>query len=77
MEMRARRDHFIVIFLSFFVLVTGFFVSQSMFAAALSMVAVVGLLAALLVASCLTAVQPHLRVAGAARARGRRARALR
>jgi transglutaminase-like putative cysteine protease len=48
MEMRARRDHFVVIFLSFFVLVTGFFESQSMFAAALSMIAVVGLLAALL-----------------------------
>ena len=48
MEMRARRDHFIVIFLSFFVLVTGFFESQSIFAAALSLIAVTGLLTALL-----------------------------
>jgi len=48
MEMRARRDHFVVIFLCFFILVTGFFDSQSIASAAVSLLAVVGLLAALL-----------------------------
>ena len=48
MEMRARRDHFVVIFLCFFILVTGFFESQSILTAAASLLAVVGLLAALL-----------------------------
>ncbi len=48
MEIRARRDHFVVVFLCFFVLVTGFFESQSIFSAAASLLAVVGLLATLL-----------------------------
>jgi len=48
MEMRARRDLFVVIFLCFFLLLTGFFRSQSLGTAALTVVAVLGLVAAML-----------------------------
>lgn len=48
MEMRARRDLFIVIFLCFFLLLTTFFHSQSMLTGALTMLAVLALLAAML-----------------------------
>jgi transglutaminase-like putative cysteine protease len=47
MEMRARRDLFVVIFLCFFVLLTGFFQSQSPWAAVVSAAAVVALLGAM------------------------------
>jgi transglutaminase-like putative cysteine protease len=48
MEMRARRDLFVVIFLCFFLLLTGFFRSQSPWSAALALAAVLALLAAML-----------------------------
>lgn len=48
LEMHARRDVFVVIFLSFFVLLTSFFYSQSMASAALALLAVLALLTTLL-----------------------------
>jgi protein-glutamine gamma-glutamyltransferase len=48
MEMRAHRDLFVVIFLCFFVLLTGFFHSQSPLSAALGLLAVLALVAAML-----------------------------
>lgn len=48
LEMHARRDVFVVIFLSFFLLLTGFFYSQSMAGAALALLAVLALLTTLL-----------------------------
>jgi transglutaminase-like putative cysteine protease len=48
MEMRARRDLFVLISLCFFLLLTGFFSSQSPAAAILSVLATAGLLLALL-----------------------------
>ncbi len=48
MEMRARRDLFVVLFLCFFLLITGFFYSQSLASAALSLAAVWALLACML-----------------------------
>jgi transglutaminase-like putative cysteine protease len=45
MEMRVRRDLFVVLFLCFFLLMTAFFHSQSMLVAALSLVAVLVLVA--------------------------------
>lgn len=48
MEMRARRDLFVVIFLCFFLLLTGFFYSQSLAAAAVTGAAVLTLLTAML-----------------------------
>ncbi len=44
MEMRARRDLFVVIFLCFFLLLTTFFYSQTFATAVLTLVAVLGLL---------------------------------
>jgi protein-glutamine gamma-glutamyltransferase len=48
MEMKAKRDLFVVIFLSFFILVTSFFYSQSIWSAVLAIAAVWALLAAML-----------------------------
>lgn len=48
MEMQARRDLFVVIFLCFFLLLTAFFHSQSIVTAAVVVVALHGLLAAML-----------------------------
>ncbi len=48
MEMQARRDLFVVIFLCFFLLLTTFFHSQSIATAAVVVVALYGLLAAML-----------------------------
>jgi transglutaminase-like putative cysteine protease len=48
MEMRARRDLFVVIFLCFFLLTTSYFHSQSMLAAAVTLLAVLGLVTAML-----------------------------
>lgn len=47
LELRARRDLFVVIFLGFFLLLTGFFHSQSIAAGALTLAAVVALLVAM------------------------------
>ncbi len=47
MEMRARRDLFVVIFLCFFLLLTNYFHSQSVWMAAITVVAVFALLASL------------------------------
>jgi transglutaminase-like putative cysteine protease len=47
LEMRARRDAFVVFFLSFFTLLTHFFYSQSMLTAAGILIALLGLLTAL------------------------------
>jgi transglutaminase-like putative cysteine protease len=48
MEMRARRDVYVVIFLCFFLLLTGFFQSQSLLVAGLTVLAITALIAALL-----------------------------
>jgi protein-glutamine gamma-glutamyltransferase len=48
MEMKAKRDLYVVIFLSFFILVTSFFYSQSIWAAIMAIAAVWALLAAML-----------------------------
>jgi len=48
MEMRAKRDLFVVIFLCFFLLLTSFFHSQSLWVALASLVAVIALLAAMM-----------------------------
>jgi transglutaminase-like putative cysteine protease len=47
MELRARRDAFVVFFLSFFTMLTNFFFSQSLLTAAAMLVALLGLLTAL------------------------------
>ncbi len=47
LELRARRDAFVVFFLSFFVMLTSFFQSQSLLTAVLMLVALLGLLTAL------------------------------
>lgn len=47
MELRARRDAFVIFFLSFFTMLTNFFFSQSLLTAAMMLVALLGLLTAL------------------------------
>ena len=47
LELRARRDAFVVFFLCFFTMLTNFFFSQSLFTAAAMLVALLGLLTAL------------------------------
>lgn len=47
LELRARRDAFVVFFLSFFVMLTNFFFSQSLLTAASTLIALLGLLTAL------------------------------
>jgi transglutaminase-like putative cysteine protease len=47
LELRARRDAFVVFFLSFFLMLTNFFYSQSLLTAATMLVALLGLLTAL------------------------------
>ena len=47
LELRARRDAFVVFFLSFFLLLTNFFYSQSLLTAAAMLAALLGLLTAL------------------------------
>ena len=47
LELRARRDAFVVFFLSFFTMLTNFFFSQSLGTAAMMLVALLGLLTAL------------------------------
>ena len=58
MEMRARRDLFVVIFLCFFLLLTSFFHSQSMLTAALAGTAVLALVTAMLTMQFGTREQP-------------------
>ncbi len=47
LELRARRDAFVIFFLSFFTMLTNFFFSQSLLTAAAMLVALLGLLTAL------------------------------
>ncbi len=47
LELRARRDAFVVFFLSFFTMLTNFFFSQSLLTAAAMLIALLGLLTAL------------------------------
>ncbi len=47
LELRARRDAFVVFFLSFFLMLTNFFYSQSLLTAAAMLLALLGLLTAL------------------------------
>jgi hypothetical protein len=62
LELRARRDAFVVFFLGFFTMLTNFFFSQSLLTAAAMLVALLGLLTAL--------VNAHMPV-GARRCAGR------
>ena len=62
LELRARRDAFVVFFLSFFTMLTNFFFSQSLLTAAAMLVALLGLLTAL-VNSHMPVGKPPLREA--------------
>jgi len=68
MELRARRDAFVVFFLGFFLVLTHFLYSQSMLVAAAMLVSVWGLLTALVLAH-MPVGQPSLRQASALAAR--------
>jgi transglutaminase-like putative cysteine protease len=61
MEMRARRDLFVVIFLCFFLLITSFFHSQSMLTAACAGLAVLALVTAMITMQFGVREQPVLR----------------
>ncbi|MDB5892510.1 MAG: transglutaminase [Rhodoferax sp.] len=50
LELRARRDAFVIFFLSFFTMLTNFFFSQSLATAAAMLIALLGLLTALVMA---------------------------
>jgi protein-glutamine gamma-glutamyltransferase len=68
LELRARRDAFVVFFLGFFLVLTHFLYSQSLLVAGAMLVSVWGLLTALVLAH-MPAGQPSLRQAGALAAR--------
>jgi len=68
LELRARRDAFVVFFLGFFLVLTHFLYSQSLAVAAAMLVSVWGLLTALVLAH-MPVGQPSLRQAGALSAR--------
>jgi transglutaminase-like putative cysteine protease len=68
LELRARRDAFVVFFLGFFLVLTHFLYSQSMAVAAAMLVSVWGLLTAVVLAH-MPVGQPSLRLAGALSAR--------
>lgn len=68
LELRARRDAFVVFFLGFFIVLTHFLYSQSILVAAAMLVSVWGLLTALVLAH-MPVGQPSLRQAGALAAR--------
>jgi protein-glutamine gamma-glutamyltransferase len=68
LELRARRDAFVVFFLGFFIVLTHFLYSQSLLVAGAMLVSVWGLLTALVLAH-MPAGQPSLRQAGALSAR--------
>ena len=63
LELRARRDAFVVFFLGFFLVLTHFLYSQSLLVAAAMLVSVWGLLTALVLAH-MPVGQPSLRQAG-------------
>ncbi len=63
LELRARRDAFVVFFLGFFIILTHFFYSQSLLVAAAMLVSVWGLLTAVVLAH-MPVGQPSLRQAG-------------
>jgi protein-glutamine gamma-glutamyltransferase len=60
LELRARRDAFVVFFLGFFTMLTNFFFSQSLLVAAAMMIALMGLLTALVNAHRLVGQPPLL-----------------
>jgi protein-glutamine gamma-glutamyltransferase len=64
LELRARRDAFVVFFLGFFLVLTNFLYSQSLLTAVAMLVSVWGLLTALVLAH-MPVGQPALRAAGA------------
>ena len=68
LELRARRDAFVVFFLGFFIILTHFLYSQSLAVAAAMLVSVWGLLTALVLAH-MPVGQPSLRQAGGLAAR--------
>ena len=68
LELRARRDAFVVFFLGFFLILTHFLYSQSLLVAVAMLVSVWGLLTALVLAH-MPVGQPSLRQAGALAAR--------
>ena len=68
LELRARRDAFVVFFLGFFVVLTQFLTSQSMLVAAAMLVSIWGLLTALVLAH-MPVGQPAIAQAGALAAR--------
>ena len=68
LELRARRDAFVVFFLGFFIVLTHFLYSQSLLVAAAMLVSVWGLLTALVLVH-MPVGQPSLRQAGALAAR--------
>ena len=63
LELRARRDAFVVFFLSFFLMLTNFFYSQSLLTAAAMLVALLGLLTALVNAHMPVGKPPLLQAA--------------
>ncbi|MES2880419.1 MAG: DUF3488 and transglutaminase-like domain-containing protein [Pseudomonadota bacterium] len=63
LELRARRDAFVVFFLSFFIMLTNFFFSQSLLTAAAMLVALLGLLTALVNAHMPVGKPPLLQAA--------------
>jgi len=64
LELRAKRDAFVVFFLGFFIVLTHFLYSQSLFVAGAMLVSVWGLLTALVLVH-MPVGQPSLRLAGA------------
>ena len=63
LELRARRDAFVIFFLSFFTMLTNFFFSQSLLTAAAMLVALLGLLTALVNAHMSVGKPPLLEAA--------------
>jgi transglutaminase-like putative cysteine protease len=63
LELRARRDAFVVFFLSFFMMLTNFFFSQSLLTAAAMLLALLGLLTALVNAHMPVGKPPLLQAA--------------
>ncbi len=63
LELRAKRDAFVVFFLSFFMMLTNFFFSQSLLTAAAMLVALLGLLTALVNAHMPVGKPPLLQAA--------------
>ena len=68
LELRARRDAFVVFFLGFFIILTHFLYSQSLVVAAAMLISIWGLLTALVLAH-MPVGQPSLRQAGGLAAR--------